>query len=290
MGLKISGLTELRERLKRLRPEEVMARALAEQAERMASRVRDGLSEPPGAAGHDEPWLQSGALRNSVGAQADGLQAVAGSSDPAAVPQEIGTVHMPARPFLAPVAAEMGEEVARVVGARVAAALRGEEEKDQAAGAPAGSGIVQVSADGMDLPRAAAVAIVLGAITLYARQQQEEARRARSGRAATPVPEMPRVVPPPTMMAAPPQDATNVDGAKAPGKPGAAEGFRDPKVGENWVPNPNGSGSGWQDADGNVWVPTGLGGRAHGGPHWDVQSPGGGYRNVYPGRNERPGR
>jgi len=57
MGLKISGLNEPRERLERLRPEEAMARALAEQAERMAARVRDGLSEPPDAAGHDEPWL-----------------------------------------------------------------------------------------------------------------------------------------------------------------------------------------------------------------------------------------
>ena len=126
MGLKITGLNELREHLERLRPEEVMAKALAEQAQRVAARVRDGLSEPPGAAGHDEPWLQSGALRDSVGAEADGLQAAVGSSDPAAVPQELGTAHMPARPFLAPVAAGMGEEVARTIGARVAAALRGD--------------------------------------------------------------------------------------------------------------------------------------------------------------------
>ena len=126
MGLKISGLNELRERLERLRPEEVMAKALAEQAARMAARVQDGLSEQPGAAGHQEPWLQSGALRDSVGAQADGLQAAVGSSNPAAVPQELGTAHMPARPFLAPVAAAMGEEVARAVGAAVAAALRGD--------------------------------------------------------------------------------------------------------------------------------------------------------------------
>ena len=55
MGLKITGLNELRERLERLRPEEVMARALAEQAERMAARVREGLSAPQGASGHDEP-------------------------------------------------------------------------------------------------------------------------------------------------------------------------------------------------------------------------------------------
>ena len=126
MGLRISGLNELRERLERLRPEEVMARALAEQAQRLAARVRDGLSDAPGTAGHDEPWLQSGALRDSVGAQADGLQAVVGSSDPAAVPQELGTAHMPARPFLAPVAAGMGEEVARAVGVAMVAALRGD--------------------------------------------------------------------------------------------------------------------------------------------------------------------
>ena len=126
MGLKISGLNELHECLERLRPEEVMARALAEQAQRMAARVRNGLSEQPGAAGHDEPCLRSGALRDSVGAQADGLQAVVGSSDPAAVLQELGTAHMPARPFLAPVAADMGEEVARAVGAAMAAALRGD--------------------------------------------------------------------------------------------------------------------------------------------------------------------
>lgn len=116
--MRITGLNELRERLERLRPDEVMARALTEQAARMAARVREGLSEPPGGSGHDEPWLQSGALRSSVGSQADGLQAAVGSSDAAAVPQELGTAHMLARPSLAPVAAGMGEEVARAVGGR----------------------------------------------------------------------------------------------------------------------------------------------------------------------------
>ena len=55
MVLRITGLNELRERLERLRAEEVMARALAEQAKRMAERVREGLSETPGAAGHGKP-------------------------------------------------------------------------------------------------------------------------------------------------------------------------------------------------------------------------------------------
>ena len=133
MGIKITGLNELRERLERLRPEEVMARALAGQAARMAARVREGLSEQPGAVGHDEPWLQSGALRDSVGAQTDGLQAVVGSDDPAAAPQEMGTVHMPPRPFLAPVGASMAEEVAQAVGNAVMKALRGDDPDEYGA-------------------------------------------------------------------------------------------------------------------------------------------------------------
>jgi len=86
----------------------------------------------------------------------------------------------------------------------------------------------------------------------------------------------------------PPENAYDPNGPKAPGKPGEAEGFRDPKGGENWVPNPNprngGSSHGWEDDKGRVWCPTGQGGRAHGGPHWDVQKPGGGYDNVFPAR------
>lgn len=133
MGIKISGLNELRERLERLRPEEVMARALAEQATRIAARVREDLSEPPDGAGHDKPWLRSGALQSSVGAQADGLQAVVGSSDPAAVPQELGTAHTPPRPFLAPAGAAMAGEVAEAVGIAVSNALRGASDEHGAA-------------------------------------------------------------------------------------------------------------------------------------------------------------
>ncbi|MBL0420164.1 hypothetical protein JI739_07370 [Ramlibacter sp. AW1] len=90
------------------------------------------------------------------------------------------------------------------------------------------------------------------------------------------------------MLAKPPENAYDPNGPKAPGKPTEADGFKDPKGGENWVPNPNpgkgGSGWGWQDAKGDVWCPTGQGGRGHGGPHWDVQTPGGDYRNVKPRR------
>lgn len=125
MQLSITGLSELRARLEQVRAQEVMARALAEAADRMAEAVRAGLSEPAGSGDHDKPWARTGALRDSVGAKADGLEAAVGSSDPAAGPQEMGTSRIPPRPFLAPVAAAQGEEVARAVGQAVADALRG---------------------------------------------------------------------------------------------------------------------------------------------------------------------
>jgi len=73
--------------------------------------------------------------------------------------------------------------------------------------------------------------------------------------------------------------------AKAPGVPTANDGFIPKKGwdGVTTVKNPNGPGRGYQDASGRVWMPTGPGPLAHGGPHWDVQIPGGGYLNVYPG-------
>jgi hypothetical protein len=88
----------------------------------------------------------------------------------------------------------------------------------------------------------------------------------------------------------PPKDAADPEGAKAPGRPGPAEGFCPPKEGQpEWGRGPNGEDRGWIDADGNVWVPTGPdlpGNAAHGGPHWDVQTKGG-YYPVYPGGRRR---
>ena len=124
MALRITGLTEWRERLANVRAEEVLARALADNAERLAEAVRDGLSAQPGGA-HDRPWTRTGALRDSIGAQTDGLNAVVGSSDKAAAPQEMGTATIPPRPFLAPLAAAQGEAIAKSIGDAVSQALRG---------------------------------------------------------------------------------------------------------------------------------------------------------------------
>lgn len=75
---------------------------------------------------------------------------------------------------------------------------------------------------------------------------------------------------------------------KTPGVPTTDDGFKAPKGwGGQTVPNPNGPGRGYPDKGGRVWCPTGPGSGAHGGPHWDVQTPGGGYENVYPGGKRR---
>lgn len=61
MRIEIKGLSELRQRLAQIRPEEIMARALAEQAQRLAEAVQENLSEPQGAGSHDTPWVRTGA-------------------------------------------------------------------------------------------------------------------------------------------------------------------------------------------------------------------------------------
>ena len=120
--MKLRGADRVREMLSQL--EEAVPAALAAEAAGLAEAVRAGLGQAPGGS-HDRPWQRSGALAVSVGFVADGSSAVVGSSDPAAVPQEVGTATVPPRPFLAPVAAEQGEAVMRGVAARVAAVLRG---------------------------------------------------------------------------------------------------------------------------------------------------------------------
>ncbi len=103
----------------------------------------------------------------------------------------------------------------------------------------------------------------------------------------------------PSGLAQPPRDAWYQNGAKAPGHPGSYEYVvglyqwpGDPKGGPNWVPNPQpgkgGSKFGWEDRFGNVWCPTGKGGAAHGGPHWDIQFKNGTYGNARPPKKEDP--
>src|SRR5690606_27299594 len=56
--------------------------------------------------------------------------------------------------------------------------------------------------------------------------------------------------------------------------------YKAPRSGPKLVRNPNGTGKGWLDRNGRVWVPTDHKG-THA-PHWDVQKPGGTHQNIYP--------
>ena len=73
-------------------------------------------------------------------------------------------------------------------------------------------------------------------------------------------------------------------------QPTDKEKYVPPKVGPVKGKTPDGK-VGWKDKNGNIWIPVPTGSpQAHGGGHWDVQSPKGGYSNVYPGGNIRGGK
>ena len=127
MRIEIKGLAALRDRLARAHPAEIIAQRLETEAEKLATTVRESLGEPAGAGSHDKPWARTGALRDSIAASADGLQASVGSNDPAAAPQEMGTHRIPPRPFLAPAAAAAGQQIAASIGKAVAASLKGDQ-------------------------------------------------------------------------------------------------------------------------------------------------------------------
>lgn len=60
-----------------------------------ADRVRQGYSE-------DEPLLRSGELRDSIESEVVGLAAIVGTKSQIGLWQEVGTSHIPPRPFIGP--------------------------------------------------------------------------------------------------------------------------------------------------------------------------------------------
>jgi HK97 gp10 family phage protein len=114
---------ELAARFARADLARAMGAALEGEAAQLADAVRARLSEPAGGA-HDAPWLHTGELRDSIGHQADGLEAAVGSTSDVALYQELGTARLPPRPFLAPAAAENGEAIAQAAGQAVFDALK----------------------------------------------------------------------------------------------------------------------------------------------------------------------
>ncbi|MCX2905211.1 hypothetical protein MI048_08485 [Pantoea agglomerans] len=58
-------------------------------------RIRQGYSE-------DEPLLRSGELRESIQSEVMGLAAIVGTKSEIGLWQEVGTAHIPPRPFIGP--------------------------------------------------------------------------------------------------------------------------------------------------------------------------------------------
>ena len=80
---------------------DTLATALATQTQRLAETIRASLATPPGGP-HDRPWRQTGTLQASIAISTDALSARIGSTDPAAAPQEFGTIRDPPRPLPRP--------------------------------------------------------------------------------------------------------------------------------------------------------------------------------------------
>lgn len=80
-------------------------------------RVRKGYSP-------DEPLLREGTLRDSIGHQVSGLEALVGSTSDIAVYQELGTSTIPPRAFLGPAAIRKKEQIEKLIGAAAANAMQ----------------------------------------------------------------------------------------------------------------------------------------------------------------------
>lgn len=119
--ISVDGLQDLADRLAKLDLATTESTALEHAASVLQDAVRRRLSHAPGEP-HDAPWLRSGALRNSIGHEVHGTEAVVGSADPVAADQECGTRTDPPRPFLAPAAAAEADELVT----KIAAAVRGQ--------------------------------------------------------------------------------------------------------------------------------------------------------------------
>lgn len=79
-------------------------------------RLKAGYTE-------NDPLLRSGELRDSSGHEVQGLEGVAGSTDPVMVYQEFGTVKIPPRPVWGPAAVRNKEKIQRILGAALAEGL-----------------------------------------------------------------------------------------------------------------------------------------------------------------------
>lgn len=73
-----------------------------------------------------DPLLRTGEMRDSIAVDVTGQTAVIGSDSDIAVWQELGTKHIPPRPFLGPAAAAAGPKIGHATAAILIAWLCGE--------------------------------------------------------------------------------------------------------------------------------------------------------------------
>jgi len=95
--------------------EEVLTAALADEAQALATALRETLATSPGGP-HSHPWQRTGALHNSIGVAESATEAVIGSNDPVALYQEHGSPTLPPRPSFGPLAAIAGSGIAHRLG------------------------------------------------------------------------------------------------------------------------------------------------------------------------------
>lgn len=96
-----------------------MADALGVVAQELESQVVDVLSQPA-SIDHSMPWLETGALRDSIGHNIDGTMAIVGSTSDVAVDQELGTRTDPPRPFFSATAAAAANHLVQSIAASLA--------------------------------------------------------------------------------------------------------------------------------------------------------------------------
>ena len=85
-----------------------------------ADRARKGFAP-------NEPLLRTGALRDSISHEitVPGTEAIVGSTSDIAVYQELGTEHIPPRPFLLPSAIYLEKPIEEMIGTVVGSAIAG---------------------------------------------------------------------------------------------------------------------------------------------------------------------
>ncbi len=76
-------------------------------------------------AGNDNPLLRTGDMRDSIYAWATPAAFIVGSHDPIALYQEMGTEHIPPRPFLGPALYKMTPYILTVMGKAVESTIAG---------------------------------------------------------------------------------------------------------------------------------------------------------------------